>query len=158
MNINTCFSLRAKYRLMGGLGGQFCRNLNYWSMPLPMHKMLLQRYSYFKKGCRKQMCPQQSQMVIWDMTNALFLTTVAVKPCFPLALASICPWRVSCYSFKFLWRTVNSKPPTIPIRIVTIKLENVCPPLSSFNRCPSLPSVATDDCRKHFQCLLFCLK
>ena len=41
---------------------------------------------------------------------------------------------------------------------VTIKLENVCPPLSSFNRCPSLPSVATDDCRKHFQCLTFCLK
>ena len=33
---------------------------------------------------------------------------------------------------------------------VTIKLENISPPLSSFNPCPSLPSVATDDCRKHF--------
>ena len=38
--------------------------------------------------------------------------------CFPLAPANICPCRLSCYSFKFLWRTVKSKPPTITIGIV----------------------------------------
>ena len=46
---------------------------------------------------------------------------VAVKTifyCFPLVLANICPWPLG-NSFKFLWRTVNSNPPTIPFRIVT---------------------------------------
>ena len=41
---------------------------------------------------------------------------------------------------------------------ITVVLAILVGPLSSFNPCPSLPSVATDDCRKHFQCLLFCLK
>ena len=31
-------------------------------------------YSYFEKGCRKQMCTRQSRKVIWDMINTLFLT------------------------------------------------------------------------------------
>ena len=42
------------------------------------------------------MYTRQSQMAIWDMSNTLFLTTVAVEPtqfcCFPLALANIFPW------------------------------------------------------------------
>ena len=40
--------------------------------------------SFFEKGCRKKVCTRQSRMVIilWDMTNTLFLTTVAVKPTF----------------------------------------------------------------------------
>ena len=49
-------------------------------------------YSHFEKGCQKKMCTRQSQKVIWDMINRLFLTTVAVKPTFvifPLALANI---------------------------------------------------------------------
>ena len=37
--------------------------------------------------------------------------------CFPLALENICPWP-ACHSFKFLWRTVHSKPPPIPFGIV----------------------------------------
>ena len=37
--------------------------------------------------------------------------------CFPLALANIRPWP-SVPNFKFLWKTVNSKPPTIPFVIV----------------------------------------
>ena len=36
---------------------------------------------------------------------------------FPLALANILS-DLSCHSFKFLWRTVNLKPPTIPFGIV----------------------------------------
>ena len=31
-------------------------------------------YSYFEKGCRKQMCTRQSRKVIWDMNSTLFLT------------------------------------------------------------------------------------
>ena len=38
--------------------------------------------------------------------------------CFPLALANVYPWP-SCHTFKFLWRTVNSKLPKIPFGIVT---------------------------------------
>ena len=34
--------------------------------------------------------------------------------CFPLELANIC-W---CHSFKFLWKTGQTKPPTIPFGIV----------------------------------------
>ena len=41
---------------------------------------------------------------------------------------------------------------------ITAVLAILVGPLSSFSPCPSLPSVATDDCRKHIQCLLFCLK
>ena len=33
--------------------------------------------------------------------------------CFPLALSNICPWPPVPF-FQILWRTVNSKPPTIP--------------------------------------------
>ena len=39
-------------------------------------------YSYFEKGCRKKVCTRQSRMAIWDTTNTLFLTTVAVEPTF----------------------------------------------------------------------------
>ena len=42
----------------------------------------LAAYSYFEKGCRKQMCTRQSRKVIWDMINTLFLTTVPVEPTF----------------------------------------------------------------------------
>ena len=53
---------------------------------------------------------QQSRKVIWDMINTLSLT-------FPLALTNNVHG-LSCHSFKFLWRTVNSKPPTTPFGIV----------------------------------------
>ena len=42
----------------------------------------------------EKICTRQSQMAIWDMTNTLFLATVAVEPTFVaflLALANICP-------------------------------------------------------------------
>ena len=46
--------------------------------------------------------------------------TVPVEPTFfsfPLAVANIRPWPCHFFS-KFLWRTVNSKPPTIPFGTV----------------------------------------
>ena len=38
--------------------------------------------------------------------------------CFPLALENIRPWPLACHSHKFLWKTVNSKSPTVPFGIV----------------------------------------
>ena len=54
------------------------------------------------------------------MINTLFLTTVAVEPTF-VAFHQHSPTYVrglSCHSFKFLWRTGQTKPPTIPFGIV----------------------------------------
>ena len=75
----------------------------------------------FQEGLSdKEMCTRQPRMVIWDLINTLFLTTVAVEPDFAAFLKHSQTYihGLSCYSFKFLWRTVNSKPPTIPIKIV----------------------------------------
>ena len=73
---------------------------------------------------KKKMCTQQSWKVIWDMINALFLT---------LQL-----WIYFCSTRKhtskasratlsdIFWRTVNSKPPTIPFGIVACTLPANC--------------------------------
>ena len=42
--------------------------------------------------------------------------------CFPLAIANI-----PCHSFKFLWRTVHSKPPTIPFGIIACTFSDNLP-------------------------------
>ena len=57
------------------------------------------------------MYTRQSRKVIWDMINALFLTTVAVEPTF---VSFHWPSRtyvrgLSRHSFKFLWRTGQTK-------------------------------------------------
>ena len=36
----------------------------------------------FRERLSEKMCSGQSRMAIWDMTNSLFLTTVAVDPTF----------------------------------------------------------------------------
>ena len=70
----------------------------------------------FRERLSEKMCTRQSRKVIWDMINTLFLTTVAVKPTWWLSFSTrkhnIA--NIPCHSFKFLWRTVYSKPPTIP--------------------------------------------
>ena len=66
------------------------------------------------------MCTRQPQKVLRDMINTLFLTTVAVEPtlvAFHLHLRTYFRG-LSCHSFKFLWRTGQTKPPTIPFGIV----------------------------------------
>ena len=155
-------------------------------MPLPMHKMLLQRYSFFEKGCRKKVCTRQSRMVIWDMTNTLFHCSCQTYfCCFPLALANIYPWPLVLF-FQISLKNSELKTTHNTYRdchvhffgqpfskqlyiedvskfhqealTITAVLAILVGPLSSFSPCPSLPSVATDDCRKHIQCLLFCLK
>ena len=70
----------------------------------------LRRLQLFRERLSEKMCMRQSRKVIWDMIDAtLFLSVGTRKHIFMAFRAN---------SFKFLWRTVNSKPPTMPFRIV----------------------------------------
>ena len=64
----------------------------------------------FRETSEKK-CTRQSRNVIWDMINTLFLTRSCRSYfcCFALALGNIVHG-LSYHSFKFLSRTVNSKP------------------------------------------------
>ena len=66
------------------------------------------------------MCPRQSRKVISDMINTVFPDAVAFKPTFVAFLQHSRTYvhGLSCHSFKFLWRRVNSKPHTILFGIV----------------------------------------
>ena len=59
--------------------------------------------------------------VIWDIINTPFLTLQLSNLHLLLSFSSSQTYVHSLlyYSFKFLWRTVYSKPPTIPFGIVT---------------------------------------
>ena len=72
-------------------------------------------YSYFEKGFAK-MCMRQSQKVL-GCCRTYFC-------CFALALADMSMTSPACHSFKFLWKTVNSKPPTIPFGVVACTLSD----------------------------------
>ena len=74
----------------------------------------------WRKVVGKKMCTRQPRKVIWDMINTLFLTTVAVEPTLvTFHQDSRTHVRgLSCHSFKFLQRTGQTKPPTIPFGIV----------------------------------------
>ena len=84
-----------------------------------VQKRPIKVYSYFEKGCRKNLhatIPKDNmgydQYTVPD--------TVAVEPTFFAFLWHSQTYILgpSCHSFKFLWRTVNHKPPTIPFGIV----------------------------------------
>ena len=67
------------------------------------------------------MCTRQSRKVIIIRYEQYTVPdTVAVETTFVAFLyhSQIYVHGLSCHSFKFLWRTVNSKPPTIPFGIV----------------------------------------
>ena len=69
----------------------------------------------------EKMCMWPSQKVIWDIINTPFLTLQLSNLRLLLSFSSSQTYVHSLlyYSFKFLWRTVYSKPPTIPFGIVT---------------------------------------
>ena len=76
------------------------------------------------------MCTRQSREVIkiiWDMFNTLFLTLYLSNL---LLLLSCSTHRhdtvhgLSCHSIKFLWKIVNSKPPTIPFGVIACTLSD----------------------------------
>ena len=58
---------------------------------------------------------------------------------FPLAQSQTYVHDLSCYSFKFLWKTVNSKPPTIPffrgcrVHVIRQPFSNSC--ICAFVKC-----------------------
>ena len=122
---------------------QFCRykpnvflahTVNYQSSFPPEHKecrlqtLLTRECGRALSGLRQlfwerlseKMCTRQSGKVLWDMLKILFLTLYLSNLLLSLSF-SICRLNVyglSCHSFKFLWKTVNSKPPTIPFGVV----------------------------------------
>ena len=77
-------------------------------------------YSYFEEGCRKKMCTRQSRKVIWDTINSLFLTLYLLNLLLLLSFSTRKHKSMASPAIlsKFLWRTVNPKPPTIPFGIV----------------------------------------
>ena len=103
------------------------------------------------------MCTRQPRKEMWDMINALFLTTVAVEPTF-VAFHQHSPTYVRgllCHSFKFLWRTGQTKPPTKQyvslISYPGADLGGGCRGCSP----PPLPPAMTCGCLIH---LVFCKK
>ena len=101
--------------------------------------MLLERwntYSYFEKGCQKK-CARDNPEDYMGYVQY----TVAVEPTF---VAFRWHWQtyvhgLSCHSFKFLWKRVNSKSPTIPFGVVACTLSDNL----SRNSCIFLPFVHT---------------
>ena len=55
--------------------------------------------------------------------------------CFPLALANICPWPLVPF-FQILWRTGQTKPPTIPFGIVACTFSDNLSQNSCIHYCP----------------------
>ena len=122
------------YSLLSRLNTWFCyrissNNSRLWLFLFSHQKWAIIRgpsreaiisYTAISKKLVGKMCTRQSRKVIWDMINILFLTTVAVEPTFVAFLyARKHIFMAFCAnSFKFLWRTVNSKPPTMPFGIV----------------------------------------
>ena len=74
----------------------------------------------FREKLSSKMCTRQTRKVIWDMINTLFRDTFAVKPTFVAFLLHSQTYLhyLSCHSFNFFGRRVNSKPPAIPFGIV----------------------------------------
>ena len=89
----------------------------------------------FRERLSEKMCTRQPQKVLRDMINTLFLTTVAGEPtlvAFHLHLRTYVRG-LSCHSFKFLWRTGQTKPPTISFGIVA------CPFSDNLSRNSCIP-------------------
>ena len=97
----------------------------------------------FRESLSRIKCTRQSRKVIWDMINTLLLTTVAVEPTFVTFLQHSQTYisGLPYDSFKFLWKTVHLKSPTIPFRIVACTFsDNVSQNSCIFNNYSSSPN------------------
>ena len=67
-------------------------------------KCLGETIQLFRERLSEKMCTRQSQKVIWDMINTLFLTTVAVEHTFVAFLQHSQTYvrGLLCHFFKFL--------------------------------------------------------
>ena len=73
-------------------------------------------YSYFEKGFAKNVhatIPKGIGM----LSNLLLLLWFSTRRYMSMTSPA-------CHSFKFLWKTVNSKPPTIPFEVVACTLSD----------------------------------
>ena len=86
---------------------------------------LLSVYSYFKRGCQKK-CACDNPKGNMGYYQHTVPETIAVEPTLVAFLSHSQTYvhGLSCHSFKFLWRTENSKPSTIPFRIVAYTFSN----------------------------------
>ena len=73
-------------------------------------------YSYFKKGFGKNVHATIPK-VIGILSNLLLLLCFSTRRYMSMTSPA-------CHSFKFLWKTVNSKPPTIPFGVVACTLSD----------------------------------
>ena len=83
--------------------------------------LLLVHTQLFRERLSEKMCTRQSRKVIIIRYEQYTVPDiVAVESTFVAFLyhSQTYVHGLSCHSFKFLWRTVNSKPPTIPFGIV----------------------------------------
>ena len=75
----------------------------------------------FRERLSEKMSTRQSRKVIWDMISTRFLTTVAVEPTF-VAFLWHSQTHLHSLSYQFfqlsLKKKENSKPPTMPFKIV----------------------------------------
>ena len=100
---------------LGHIGGRWLLSPLYhasWS------QVVLQ---VFRERLSEKISTWQSQKVIgiWSVHCSWHCSCRTYFCCFFSALANICPYGLWCHSFKLLWWTVNSKPPSIPFGIVT---------------------------------------
>ena len=80
---------------------------------------ILVLYSYFPKGCRKK-CALDNPKWSYGIWSIHCSWHSSCRPTFVAFLwhSQTYVHTHSCHSFKFLWRTVNWKPPTTPFGIV----------------------------------------
>ena len=71
----------------------------------------------------------------------MFLTTVAVEPTFVAFLRHSQTYvhGLSCHYFKFLWRTVDSKPHTMPFGIVACTFSDNFLEIPVYKKCAARP-------------------
>ena len=108
--------------------------MTYYRVQLSTLKMKTSADTAISRKVDAKKCTRQSRKVIWDMIITLYLTTVAVEPTFTAFLQHSQTYvrGLSCHSFKFLCRRVNSKPRTISFGIVVctfsdnLKSRNSC--------------------------------
>ena len=104
------------------------RAASMYAMRLTARLMTLKKSEFgslniqlFRERLSEKMCTRQSRKVIWDMISTRFLTTVAVEPTF-VAFLWHSQTHLHSLSYQFfqlsLRKKENSKPPTMPFRIV----------------------------------------
>ena len=131
-----CFN-RGKYQKQDSLyvpvQTELC-GLHQWSSKLQI------QYSYFENGCWKKMClpHPERKCGIWSIPCSWHCSFRTYFVTF-LKHMQTYVYGLPCHSYKFLWRTENSKPHTIPFGIVACTFSENFSRNSCINIEPWLP-------------------